>query len=55
MSKTKKQVLQDPLLRKCHEHKPKVSEPEVCPYCEGRGKLDNHDDCYNCQGTGEVW
>lgn len=52
---TKKEVMMDPLLKKGHAHKPRLSEPDVCPDCKGRGYLANEEECSRCGGTGEIY
>jgi len=51
---TKKDVMTDDILKKGHAHKPKVSEPDICPYCSGLGTIYDME-CEACQGTGEIY
>jgi len=58
MSKTKKDVMTDPLLRKAHAHPLKYPEPIVCPDCKGSGCEHNNKHttmCKTCQGLGEIY
>ena len=57
---SKKDVLTDPILRKGHVHKQRVSEPDVCPDCLGTGTITDRYvgttiDCPTCEGSGEIY
>jgi len=61
MGRTKKQVLTDPILSKGHSHPIKRVKPEVCPNCEGVGKVPGRIgndkvqwECRVCKGIGEL-
>ena len=52
MSKTKKEVMTDPLLRKGAIHATYEEVEKLCPDCGGLG-IDSHGmECTFCQGTG---
>jgi DnaJ-class molecular chaperone len=58
MSRTKKDILTDPLLSKGHSHILKGHEPDVCPQCGGTGTLDdvyNENICPQCEGEGVIY
>lgn len=43
---------------KGHAHRVLDPEPDVCPYCLGRGyHIHDHgkEECVTCNGTGEIW
>ena len=50
MSKTKKQVMTDPILRKAHRHDSKRDKvPRICPTCFGTLKwIDTHGNEVEC-------
>lgn len=55
----RKEVLTSEILGKGHVHRPQISEPEICPDCGGKGYWNNNvgieEDCFKCQGTGEIY
>ncbi len=59
MSKTKKEILTDPLLRKGHVHRRRQAVPKPCPACHGLGTYGDFErnihDCELCDASGILW
>jgi DnaJ-class molecular chaperone len=56
-SRSKALVEDDRWKRKGGPHKRATSEPQVCPSCEGTGRIpkNGYGLCMTCEGTGEIW
>lgn len=54
MSKTKKDVLTDDILKKSHYHLEKSFAPKICHFCGGSGEVGRAV-CEYCQGEGVIY
>lgn len=58
MSKTKKEVMTDDILKKSHYHEMKNHAPKVCQACAGMGRIRNRwreETCHVCEGEGVLF
>lgn len=57
VTRTKKQVLTDPILRKTHRHNKVEWDPVECPKCGGWGYIKHIQEhrCDACQGEGVIY